>query len=173
MPTYTQIGTAQVVGSGGSSTIAFTSIPGTYTDLVVKISARTNRANAVDSLGFYFNGDTNSARYTSRVLYGTGTAVASNSPSPVNDETMFISGNSATASTFGNTEIYIPNYAGSTQKSSSIESVGENNATTARMDIAGTLYNQTTAITSITIIPITGTLLQEYSTAYLYGVSNA
>ena len=173
MPTYTQIGTAQVVGSGGAASMSFSSIPSTYTDLVIKISARTNRASAVDSLGFYFNGDTTVARYTGRVLYGTGTSAASNAPNPVNDETMFISGNSATASTFGNTEMYIPNYAGSNQKSSSIDSVGENNAATARMDIAATLYNQTTAITSITIIPITGTLLQEYSTAYLYGVSNA
>jgi hypothetical protein len=173
MPTFTQIGSAITVGSGGSATMTFSSIPSTYTDLCVKISARTNRANAVDSLGFYFNGDATVARYITKVLYGTGTAVASNSPSTVNDEAMFTSGNSATASTFGNSELYLPNYAGSLQKSGSVDSVGENNASTARMNIAAVKYDQTTAISSITIIPITGTLLQEFSTAYLYGVSNA
>jgi hypothetical protein len=173
MPTYTLIMPAVVVGSGGQASITFSSIPSTYTDLCVKISARTNRASAVDSLGFYYNGDATAARYTGRVLFGTGSTVGSTAPSPVNDETMFIAGNTATASTFGSTELYIPNYAGSTQKSGSIDSVGETNATTARMNIAAVLYDQTTAITSITIIPITGTLLQEHSTAYLYGVSNA
>jgi hypothetical protein len=172
MPTFDLIASV-TVGSGGAANMQFLSIPSTFTDLKVVISARTNRASAVDSIGYYFNGDTTAARYSSKVLFCTGSGVGSNSPSPVNDEAMFVSGNSATANTFGNTDLYIANYAGSTQKSSSIDSTGENNATTARMNIAATLYNQTTAISSITIIPITGTLLQEFSTAYLYGVKNA
>jgi hypothetical protein len=168
--TYVKIGSTVTVGSGGAANIVFSSIPNTFTDLCLKISARTNRANAVDSLGFYFNGDTTAARYTSKVLFGDGTSAGSNSPSPANDEVMFVSGNNATASTFGNSELYLPNYAGSTQKSGSLDSVGETNGTTIRMNIAGVLYNQTTAISSITIIPITGTLLQQYSTATLYGI---
>jgi hypothetical protein len=155
-----------------AASVTFDNLPTSgYTDLKVVISSRTNRANAVDSLGFYFNGDTTVARYTGRVLYGTGTAVASNAPSPVNDETMFTSGNSATASTFGNAELYIPNYRSSNQKSVSIDSVGENNATTARMNIAAVLYDQTTAISSITFIPITGTTILADSTFSLYGIA--
>jgi hypothetical protein len=168
-----QLISSNTVGSGGVASITFSSIPATFTDLCLKISSRTNRANAVDSLGFYFNGDATVARYTSKVLFGDGSSVGSNSPSTVNDEVMFTSGNSATASTFGSSELYIPNYAGSAQKSGSVDSVGENNATSARMNIAAILYNQPTPISSITIVPITGTLLQQFTTAYLYGVKNA
>lgn len=166
---------AVTVGSGGASSIDFTSIPSTYTDLCVYLSTRISRANAVDSVGYYFNGDATAARYTGRVLYGTGSSAASNAPSPVNDETMFTSANSATANTFGNASLYIPNYAGSNQKSASVDSVGENNATTARMNLSAILYNQTPAITSITFIPtINGAnLFMEFSTAYLYGVKSS
>lgn len=155
-----------------AASVTFDNLPTSgYTDLKIVISSRTNRASAVDSLGFYFNGDTTVARYTGRVLYGTGTAAVSNAPNPVNDETMFTSGNSATASTFGNAELYIPNYRSSNQKSVSIDSVGENNATTARMNIAAVLYDQTTAISSITFIPITGTTILANSTFSLYGIA--
>jgi hypothetical protein len=155
-----------------AASVTFSNIPQSgYTDLKIVISSRTNRANAVDSLGFYFNGDATVARYSGRVLYGTGSSAASNAPSPVDDETMFTAGNNATASTFGNSELYIPNYTSSNQKSASVDSVGENNATTARMNISAILYNQTTAISSVTFIPITGTTILEGSTFSLYGIA--
>jgi hypothetical protein len=159
--------------NASAASVTFANIPQTgYTDLKIVISSRTNRANAVDSLGFYFNGDATVARYSGRVLYGTGSSAASNAPSPVNDETMFTAGNSATASTFGNSELYIPNYTSSNQKSASVDSVGENNATTARMNISAILYDQTTAISSVTFIPITGTTILEGSTFSLYGIAS-
>jgi hypothetical protein len=158
--------------NASAASVTFANIPQSgYTDLKIVISSRTNRANAVDSLGFYFNGDATVARYSGRVLYGTGSSAASNAPSPVNDETMFTAGNSATASTFGNSELYIPNYTSSNQKSASVDSVGENNATTARMNISAILYDQTTAISSVTFIPITGTTILEGSTFSLYGIA--
>jgi hypothetical protein len=160
------------LGSDQAS-VTFSAIPATFTDLKVVFSTRTNRANAIDGLGFYFNGDTTAARYTSKVLIGNGSFALSNSANPSNDEGIFTTGDDSTANTFGNSEIYIPNYAGSNQKSSSIDSVGEYNATTIRMNIANTLYNQTTAISSITFIPITGTTILTNSTFYLYGISNA
>jgi hypothetical protein len=161
------------VGSGGAASIDFTSIPADYTDLVLKISSRTNRASAADALGIRYNSDTTFARYSGKVLQSNGSTPASTSANPANDEDLFTSGNSATASTFGNAEIYIPNYAGSNQKSASIDAVGETNATNIFMNIAATLYNQTTAISSITLVPITGNLIQQYSTATLYGIKNS
>jgi hypothetical protein len=41
--TYEAIATVEV-GSGGAADIEFTSIPGTYTDLVLKLSARGTRS---------------------------------------------------------------------------------------------------------------------------------
>jgi hypothetical protein len=42
--TYEAIATVEV-GSGGAADIEFTSIPGTYTDLVVKVSARSTSSS--------------------------------------------------------------------------------------------------------------------------------
>ena len=171
--TFTQIGSTYTVGSGGVSSVSLTSIPATFTDLVVKISARTNRSSVTDGLGYYYNSDTTSARYTAKQLTGTGSAVQSTSYNPYNDENIYVSGNNATASTFSATELYIPNYAGSNQKTSSVDSAGENNAVSSFMNIGAALYNQTTAITSINFIPITGTLIMQYSTFTLYGIKNS
>jgi hypothetical protein len=174
MPNTFELIASSTVGSGGAANIDFTSIPSTYTDLVLKTSIRGNRSNSVDSLAIYFNNDTTAGRFPARMLYGTGaSALSYTTNTNYNDEYAYVSGNNSTASTFGNTEFYIPNYAGSTQKSVSIDSVGENNATTAYMSLTAFLYNQTTAISRITLVTYTGALIREFSTAYLYGVKNA
>ena len=78
-----------------------------------------------------------------------------------------------TASTFANGEIYIPNYAGSTYKSLSADSVTETNATGAVRAFHATLWSNTAAINQITLTPDAGGNFVQYSTAYLYGVKNA
>jgi len=69
-------------------------------------------------------------------------------------------------------EIYIPNYAGSTNKSFSSETNQENNATAAFARLLAGLWSQTAAITDIEITPNTGNWVQ-YSTAVLYGISKS
>jgi hypothetical protein len=168
MPTFTQIGSAVTVGAGGAASIDFSSIPSTYTDLVVKICGRGTRAAVFDYYQIKFNTSTSS--FTGKYLYGAG----SGSPAS-GSETNYggtIPAANATASTFGNTEIYIPNYAGSTNKSYSVDSVSENNATAAEAVFYAGLWSNSAAINQITIIAANGNLAQ-YSTAYLYGVSNA
>lgn len=158
--------------NASAASVTFSNIPQTgYTDLKIVASARTNRANAVDAIAMYYNGDTTFARYTAKELFGDGSAAGSLSWPQGNDEFAYVSGDSATANTFGNTEIYIPNYAGSTQKSASADSVGETNATTIRVNLAAGLYNQTTAISSITLKPVTGTSFLANSTFSLYGLA--
>jgi hypothetical protein len=168
MPTFTQIGSAVTVGAGGAASIDFSSIPSTYTDLVVKICGRGTRAAVHDFYQIKFN--TSSASFTGRYLYGAG------SGSPISGTETNYAGTlpaaNATASTFGSTDIYIPNYAGSTNKSYSVDSVSENNATAAEAVFYAGLWSNSAAINQITIIAANGNLAQ-YSTAYLYGVSNA
>jgi hypothetical protein len=174
MPTYTQIGSAVVVGSGGAATMTFTSIPSTYTDLVVKISARSSRSAARDELQVVFNSTASS--YSGKNIIGFDTnSVASYDSSPSTYLAgLNISGSSATASTFGSTEIYIPNYAGSTNKSLSVDTVGENNSSTSWIvGLNAGLWSNTAAITSITLSVTSTFSFVQYSTAYLYGVSNA
>ena len=174
MPTFTQIGSAVTVGSGGAASIDFTSIPSTYTDLVVKFSARSTDTTANDSsaIALQFNGDT-ASNYTRRSLVGDGGSASSSNATTTSMRIGFIPTNGCTASTFGNGEIYIPNYAGSTQKSVSADAVAENNsATYIYSALNAGIWTGTAAITSIKIIIPSFNFIQ-YSTAYLYGVSNA
>jgi hypothetical protein len=170
MPTFTQIGTAVVVGSGGAADITFSAIPNTYTDLVIKFSTRDTFSAAYTNVITKINGVTTSQ--SNRTVLGLGTGT----PSSFADTPLYSAsstGSTATASTFSNVEIYIPNYAStSTNKSISIDSVTETNATGAAASLVAGLYASNTAITSITLTPNSGTFVQ-HSTAYLYGVSNA
>jgi hypothetical protein len=171
MPTFTQIGAAVVVGSGGAASIDFNSIPQTYTDLVVKISARTdnNAGQPWAGLRMAINGST--ANLTFRALYGNGSSASSGSGT--NAEPGLASSSAATATTFGNSEFYITNYSGSTNKSFSADGVQENNAATALIAFDANLWSNTAAITSLSITSQNSWNFVQYSTAYLYGVSNA
>jgi len=161
---------SSTVGVLGASSIDFTSIPSTYTDLCIKASLRTAQfgtAEASQSLLIQFNGTT--TNYSYRLLQGYNNTAAS-----YNGTTRFFgdaTNSDATASTFGNLEIYIPNYAGSTNKSYSADSVTENNGTKAAADLDAGLWSNSAAITSISISAASN--LVQYSTAYLYGVKNA
>lgn len=158
----------------GSSvaTISFTSISSTYTDLCLKLSARASNAQTYDNFIITFNGS--SSGYSTKLLYGSGTgngASAGTSSATVIDYGL-IPAATANASVFGNAEIYIPNYAGSNNKSLSIDEVTENNITQAFAALEGALWANTAAINQITLTCSTSNFVQ-YSTAYLYGIKNS
>ena len=158
---------SSTVGSGGTATVTFSSIPSTYTDLVLKYSSRFDSTDNIVSVSF--NGSTTS--FTNKLLYGTGTAAQSEGasfPRMIGESTL----PTYTANTFSNSEVYIPNYAGSTNKSWSSDSVTENNATAAYQLLNAGLWSNTAAITSIAITNGNGSFTQ-YSTFYLYGISKS
>ena len=166
--TYVAIATT-TVGSGGAADIEFTIIPGTYTDLILKYSLRGSDPAAYINNRISFNGSTSG--YTSKLLYGDGSAAASenNSVTDAIDFSAYSVGTTATASTFSNGEAYIPNYAGSNNKSVSIDHITENNAASAIAALTAGLWSNSAAITSVKITPGSGTFAQ-YSTATLYGI---
>jgi hypothetical protein len=165
--TYEAIATV-TVGSGGAANINFTSIPATYTDLAVLLCGRTDRAAIADSVAIRFNDSTTS--YTQRTLTGDGSSAGSASETNIDARQ---SGDTATASTFGSATYYIPNYAGSTNKSVSVDSVQENNATEAYMRLSAGLWSNTAAITKITLVSINAANFKQYTTATLYGIKNS
>jgi hypothetical protein len=175
MPTFTQIGTAVTVGSGGAASIDFTSIPSTYTDLVLKLSLRQNTTNFGSGITMTFNNNTSSS-YSMRLLRGNPSSSDASSASETNLTSTFVGVTQMnTASTFTNMEMYIPNYTSTTAaKSVSIDEVTEANQTESRLYFLANLWNPSTqaAIDRITINATSFDFVQ-YSTAYLYGVSNA
>lgn len=156
------------VGSGGASSIDFVGIPQNYTDLVVVLSTRQSPASTQDTTWMNsINGITNA--FTDRVLRADGASATSFVPS----ETPLYIGQSpcanATANTFASHQIYIPNYTSSNNKSVSVDSVQETNATTAYSGFTAAIWSNTSSINALSFTPNSGTFVQ-YSTATLYGI---
>lgn len=165
--TYKKIASV-TVGSGGAANVEFTSIPATYTDLVLFHSLRGNSPTSDVKVNVYFNSSTSS--YSRRAVYGDGSSAYSLSASTAAFGFQNIS--AETANTFSNCFNYIPNYAGSTNKSLSSDLVEETNGTTAYVLLDAGLWSNTAAITSIKLQPIDGSFLQ-HSSATLYGILKA
>jgi hypothetical protein len=159
---------SSVTLSTTTASLSFTSIPATYTDLVVVWSGRTNKSGTSDNAEISFNGST--ANFSGRYLEGSGSGSGQSG-----NFARFVGvddGATATASTFSNNMVYITNYAGSGIKAFSADSVQENNAASAQITLNAGVWSNTAAITSIAITPSVGSFSQ-FSTAYLYGISNA
>lgn len=167
--TYTLIASS-VVGAGGATNIDFSSIPSTYTDLLIKMSARSNKSDVDQLFTVAFNGSTTNSN--SKNLQGDGSTGSSGSSATL----IFAigDGNNSTASVFGNCEIYITNYANTSyNKSSSMDGVSETNATNVGSILQAGLWSNTAAINRITLTPNGGQTILQYSTAYLYGIKNS
>jgi len=179
--TYKKIQSVTVTASTAAA-IEFTSIPGTYTDLVLKLSLKSDfNADGVGNLIYQFNASTSG--YSVRQVGGFATSTESRSLTTLTKSSVVygragsaeipLSGAGMTANTFSSNELYIPNYAGSTNKSFSMDSVSEINSTTNnQLELTANLWSNTAAITSITLAEYNGNLKQ-YSTATLYGILKA
>jgi hypothetical protein len=152
--------------TGNQTSITFSSIPSTYTDLQIVAAVRTDRSgqadddvlikpnnSATDGTGILLLGDgSTAASYTSNVVY------------------MIAKGATATSNTFSNCSVYVPNYAGSNFKSFSADLTGENNTTGTNMQLVAQLWSDTSAITSLVFAPRYGTNFVSGSSFYLYGI---
>lgn len=170
--TYVAISTV-TVGSGGAASIEFTSIPQTYTDLCLLISARSEVAGSFSDEVIKLNNATTT--YTNRYIYGNGSSALSGSDAytSIGGFTAGMPGNTATANTFGNKIIYIPNYAGSNNKTYSVDGAAETNATLAYLHLLAGLRSNTDAVTSIVLVTDSGADYAQYSTATLYGIRSS
>jgi hypothetical protein len=147
---------SKTLGTAAAS-IEFTSIPQDGTDLVILASCRSSKTGVgMDAIGIRFNGTTTA--YSGRRLVGTGSAVysdaiATNSASVQLILVSLMPTVDTTANTFGSTYVYVPNYAGATNKSVSGDGSAENNATFSEQAIHAGLWSNTAAITSVTLVP--------------------
>jgi hypothetical protein len=157
-----------VTAASAQAALEFTSIPATSTDLLLVLSIRGSVAAVADEILMTFNN--NGSGYSSRELLGSGSAASSNAgSSQAFFPRIWTPLNSATSNTFGSGSIYIPNYAGSTNKTISSDTVTENNATNAYQSIMAGLWANTAAITSIKLNYGSGNVMAG-STASLYGI---
>lgn len=141
-----------------ATSVTFSNIPQNYTDLKIVVSAR-NAYSGGGAANCYLTFNGNGANYSGKYMTGTG-ASATSAGNTGGTSVIYvgaIENNSWTASTFGNLEVYIPNYTSSNNKSISWDSVTENNATTAYAQLGTGLWSNSAAITSITFTPESAT----------------
>jgi hypothetical protein len=164
---YESIATV-TVGSGGSSSISFTSIPSTYQHLQIRALA-TNGVQ--DDAAIRLNGDTGN-NYSLHLLVGNGSAAQSfavTSTSAMRGVCLL----SPTANVFGGGVTDILDYT-NTNKNTTIRALTgmDNNAGSTVSQVqfwSGAWYN-TAAVTSINIFPLGGTSFSQYSSFALYGI---
>jgi hypothetical protein len=111
------------------------------------------------------NGTSNSS---AKQLYGTSAGPGSDSQG----SGVWITDPESTTNAFSNNEIFLPNYLSSSAKLISVDNVTENNGSDFAIVLWTALYSSvTTAVTSITIAPVSGSFLA-YSTFSLYGIAS-
>ena len=172
LPTYELIA-SQTLGSN-ANTVTFDSIPQNFDDLAIRVTARSTRTGtAISYMRMSFNSVTMTG-HDYRQLSGNGSTTSSAAytddagwiPNPPTDYT---------SNTFSSVEIYIPNYAGSTNKSCSVSAVTENNNTLANIFCVAGLWRSTSPITQINFwdnYPL-GRQITAGSSFQIFGISNS
>lgn len=168
--TYLKLNQYDVSASAGVASIEFTNINQSFDDILIVISGRTTSNVASEQWVFCeinINGQGIGTNQTGRHLSGRTSA-----DSFTTAGRFYSSSSASNGSTFGNAQIYFPNYTGSTNKSFSIDSVSEDNSATGGfVHLGAGLWSQTAAITSIAFTPRSSAgNFAQHSTATLYGI---
>lgn len=160
---------SNTLGSTATS-VTFTSIPATYSDLLLKVSARGPETFVY----IKFNGDGVTTNYASTYLRGS--TVISNRSSGADVFPVYGGTNLDTyvANTFSNTEFYIPSYTASQSKAIyGVGSAEDTNNSVNFLSLNAGYYSSTTAISSIELTLGGISSFAAGSSFYLYGIKNS
>jgi hypothetical protein len=171
MPSSRFLISSQVL-TGTAASVTFSSIPSTYTDLVLRFSSRSDNATTYETIKLTYNNNTSSIYSTTRLIAEVSAVSSTRQASRANFNDPYNNGTSSTSSTFSNVEIYIPSYTASQNKPISAFGVAENNASDAGIRAIADLFGSTTAISSIEIANFSGNFVSG-SSFYLYGLKNS
>lgn len=166
---------ASQVLSGSASTVTFSSIPQTYTDIVVRGIMRGTGTGTNSAWSCYIQFDSGTTFYTQTQALASGTALSTTTSSAIDSFfTQFFPGSTGTTNLFGTVEFYIPSYTktsarqiATTHASESVTGGGANNF------IGAGRYTGTSAISSITLFNDSGNSFAAGSAFYLYGIKNS
>ena len=169
-PTSYESIASTTVGSGGSATISFTSIPGTYKHLQLRAITRDNLGFNTAEVNFTFNSDT-AANYSRHALYGTGSGALTAESNASTSKIYFRGGSNE----FGCFVIDILEYANTNIYKTVRSLVGSDNNGSGWTGLHSGNWRSTSAITSITfnILNPTVTNFAQYSQIALYGIKGS
>lgn len=162
--TYTPIATT-TLGSAATS-YTFSSIPSTYTDLILEIVA--GNTTGVQEVKLVLNADTGT-NYSKTALYGNGTSAASSRRSNETGWILDAAGGMTTAVSQYNSTTHIQNYSNTATYKTALCRA---NSTDYATEALALLWRSTSAINSIQVICFSGTFLAG-STLTLYGIAAA
>jgi hypothetical protein len=169
--TYTPI--ASITLGATVSSVTFSSIPQTYTDLVCVVEGRGTRADYDDEVKIQFNSDT-ATNYSSTLLSGSGSAASSSRTTSASLIIGRIVGNSATAGVRSNMILNIMNYANTTTYKTVLERLNEPPSGGADYGVAliAGLWRSTAAISTLTLTTTSGSFSSGCN-FNLYGILGA
>ena len=167
---YESIATV-TVGSGGSASVTFSSIPATYTHLQIRGLSKTDRADDNDNVKMQFNGDT-ASNYSHHVLLGTGSSAVAAANANASSILTIAGAAANVSSVFGGGIIDILDYK-DTNKYKTVRTLGgyESNST-GFIALQSGNWRSTSAITSIVLLPNVGSNFNQYSQFALYGIKS-
>lgn len=155
------------VGSGGSSSITFSSIPATYKHLQLRYLARNSGDNI--SARATFNSDSSSV-YTIHELYGDGASALAAAQTGIAYYPTGLVGPNSSSGVFGVSVTDILDYADTNKFKTARTLTGYDlNGGTGYVELTSGVWRSTSAISSITIVPNAGNFVQ-YSHFALYGI---
>ena len=164
---YESIATV-TVGSGGASTITFSSIPSTYKHLQIRGIGRTSGSSTDSSM--IFNSDSSSGSYyANHQIFGDGSsATAATSPTSTRLDPFYVPGSGVTSSVFAGFVVDILDYQ-NTNKNKTLRTLQGFDANGSGFVIFRSgLWIKTNAITQIEW-SVSGNWAQ-YSSFALYGI---
>lgn len=169
--TYVALNTQTLLSP--ASNVVFSSIPQTYTDLVLVVSARDTRTELNDGFALTFNTDTStgSTNYSDTYLYGASSSRGSGRNTNVRNINIHqVTGANVTSTKFGVSTTHIMNYSNTTTYKTVLNYGGVPVETYGAVG----LWRNTAAISTITVYPGyngSGYSFSTGSTFTLYGVS--
>ena len=159
------------VGSGGVSSVTFSSIPATFTHLQIRATVRGGFGGVEEQFKIRFNGST--ATYASHWLEGDGsTAYAGNTFGDNQILLRYVAAGGSAASIFGVLVLDILDYANTSKNTTTRTLMGYDKNGAGKVTLTSGLWNNTSAISSISIVPKDGSSWVEYSSFALYGIKS-
>jgi hypothetical protein len=169
--TYTHIASTTLASS--QSTVTLSSIPSTYTDLMVLCSIKGDRQVNADPLEIVLNGTASGYSYTTLLTVSGGiTPGRGSADSRIYLDALVPQAFFNATNLFNNVQVYLANYAGNKNKTLNVSGgfTSVNNASQTAIMAASALSTNTSAITSITF---QGNGYVAGSSFYLYGIKNS